>query len=83
MYGPEYLDWRDKTAVADRIDEFLAGLGQEDRVWAMAVLRERHTVYKDNPFTALQRSALSEASTRVQQNALPGASFTRFGIIGL
>lgn len=53
MYGPEYLDWRDKTRVAGQIDEFLADMSAEDRVWALAVLRERHVVYRNNPLHSL------------------------------
>lgn len=53
MYGPEYLDWRDKARVADQIDEFLAAMPVEDRVWALAVLRDRHVVYRNNPLYSL------------------------------
>lgn len=61
MFGQEYLDWRDKDRVAGQIDEFLAAMPAEDRVWALAVLRERHVVCRDNPLAQLGRG-LSDRS---------------------
>lgn len=53
MYGKEHLEWTEEQAVAEKIDTFLASLSNEDRVYAMAILRKRHTVYKDNPLSRL------------------------------
>lgn len=76
MYGREYLDWRDRERVAGLIDGFLAGLEPEDRVWALSVLRERHTVYKDgsdprNQFALLAQSMLPSQSALQRQAQHP------------
>lgn len=47
MYGKEHLEWCEKQAVAAKIDQFLADLPEHERVYALAILRERHTVYKE------------------------------------
>ena len=55
MYSREYLESCEKQAVTVKIDAFLAGLTEYDRVYALAVLRERHTVYKDSSSRALSQ----------------------------
>lgn len=71
MYGPEYLDWKSECAAAEAIDDFLAAMEPEDRKWALAVLRKRHTVYRDGPsLGALARQNLLSGPNALQQAAL-------------
>jgi len=62
MYGRTYQEWVERDAVAVKIDGFLAGLPQDERVVALAILRERHVVYKDNPFSGRAQSQASQMS---------------------
>ena len=68
MYGKQYLGWRDKAEAAALLDRWMDALPPETRVWVLAVMRDRHTVYKDSPFAALQQGSLQQQG---QGNARP------------
>ena len=81
MYGREYLDWHDKTRVAGEIDTFLADMDPEDRKWALAVLRERHTVYRDNPLSP-GRPLMSLLQQQIEMLEMQRLAARPAGILG-